>query len=86
MKIWAAAELSPGGLNYIVHAATQRAALKATYPFTSLRSGWIREAARSRVPTHQIAIATDLKSLTSVATHERRENLLRDNVAARLGM
>ena len=84
-KIWPAA-LSPAGLNNIVHAATELAALKATYPFTSLRSGWIRDAARGQLAPHEVAIAADLKSLTSVAIHERRENLLRDNVASRLGM
>ena len=41
-------------LNYIVHGATQRAALTGEYPFTSLRSGWIRDSIRSRTPAHTL--------------------------------
>ncbi len=78
--------LGHNGLNYIVHAATRRAALKDPYPFTSLRSGWIRDAARSGMAAHDIAAGAGMAALTSVVAHERRENLLRDNIANRLGL
>lgn len=84
-RVWPV-PLTPPGLNYLVQQRADQAGLRDGYVFTSLRSGWIRHAIRSGEAAHEVAAQADLHSLSSVSRHERRENLLRDNVAGRLGL
>ena len=72
------------GLNTVVSERTADADLADDFKFTNLRDGWIRDAIRARMPSQDIAAHADLRSLAGVAKHERRENLLRDNIAGRL--
>jgi hypothetical protein len=74
------------GLNAIVHDAVERAHLDGRYAFTSLRTGLIRTALRAEERAHVLAAHADLRSLDSVARHERRENLIRHSVAGQLGL
>lgn len=80
------ARLQPYRLNDLVQEAVEIAGLRGTYTWTSLRSGLIRTALRDDQQAHDIAAHTDLRSLSSVATHSRRENMLRRSVAGQLGL
>ena len=78
--------MSNGALNYAVHQRCSQAALIGTYTFTSLRTGMMRTAIRADIRSHSIAAHADLRTLGAVQRHERRENLLRHNIAAMLGL
>ena len=84
-RVWSF-PLTSRGLNYLVHQRCEQALLTGQYSFTSLRTGWIRGALREGVAEHRVAAHADLTSLQSVGRHEHRENLLRGNVASRLGL
>ena len=81
-----ASPLGENGLNRLVALRAKAAGLEDDYKFTNLRDGWIRDALRAGAPAHDIAAHADLRSLAAVAKHEKRENLLRDNIAGRLGL
>lgn len=83
--IWQAS-MMPMGLNYLIHQRCGQAHLTGTYTFTSLRTGYIRTALRGGEAAHRLAAHADLSSLSSVARHEHRENLLRRNIAGQLGL
>ncbi len=76
----------PARLNAVVHDRCTQAGLDGNHSFTNLPDGWIRDALRGGVPIHEVAAHADLRSLSSVNRHERREKLLTDNVAGRLGL
>ncbi|MBT9275964.1 hypothetical protein KMZ32_17960 [Phycicoccus sp. MAQZ13P-2] len=78
--------LGPAGLNRIVSDRAAAAGLQEGFKFTNLRDGWMRDAIRAGISTAQIAAHADLRSMNSVAVHEGRENLLKHNVASRLGL
>lgn len=78
--------LGPTGLNTLVSERSAAAGLEDDHKFTNLRDGWIRDAIRAGATSQEVAAHADMRSLGGVARHERRENLLRDNVAARLGL
>ncbi len=84
-RIWVR-PLAPERLNKVIARRAEEAGLAHVYNFTNLRDGWIRTALRDGIPAHEVASHAGLRSLQSVAVHERRENLLRDNVAGRLGL
>lgn len=73
-------------LNGIVRRAATAAGLEAPCGFGSLRMGAIRTEARRGTPTHVIAMKAGLASLKSVESHQQRETLLTNNVAAHLGL
>lgn len=74
------------GLNLLVEQRCREAGLGGDYAFTSLRSGLIRTAARTAVPEHLIARQADLSALHSVEMHVRRETMLSDSIASRVGL
>lgn len=78
--------LAEMGLNCVVHQRCEQAELSGHYTWTSLRAGMMRTAIRNDVRDYAVAAHADLTSLTSVQRHEHRENLLRKNVAGRLGL
>lgn len=84
-KVWAGAATA-SALNEIVHMRSRDARLMGMYTFSSLRTGYIRTALRAGVSAHEVARHADLASLTSIRRHEMRENLLRDNIAGRIGL
>lgn len=78
--------LDAQGLNRVIRTRCAEAQLRGRYTWTSLRSGMIRTALRRDAPEWAVAHQSDLVSLGSVQRHERRENLLRRNVAGPLGL
>lgn len=78
--------LAAQGLNRVIRARCAEAELRGRYSWTSLRSGMMRTALRQDAPAWAVAYQSDLSSLGSVERHERRENLLRRNVAGQLGL
>ncbi len=78
--------LAAQGLNRVIRARCAEAELRGRYAWTSLRSGMMRTALRQDAPAWAVAYQSDLASLGSVERHERRENLLRRNVAGQLGL
>ncbi|WP_162599749.1 hypothetical protein [Nocardioides solisilvae] len=78
--------LAAQGLNRVIRARCAEAELRGRYAWTSLRSGMMRTALRQDAPAWAVAYQSDLSSLGSVERHERRENLLRRNVAGQLGL
>jgi hypothetical protein len=74
------------GLNRLVRQDCALAELRGHWAFTSLRTGFIRTAIRSGAPEHIVARQAGLSALHSVSTHARRELLVRDNVAGRVGL
>lgn len=73
-------------LNGMVHRAATAAGLNDAIDFGSLRLGAIRTATRSGTPVHVIAARAGLRALDSVERHRKREELLTNNVATRLGL
>lgn len=78
--------LAAQGLNRVIRGRCTEADLRGRYSWTSLRSGMMRTALRQDAPEWAVAYQSDLRSLGSVQRHERRENLLRRNVAGQLGL
>ncbi|WP_125037042.1 hypothetical protein [Nocardioides sp. LS1] len=78
--------LSREGLRLAVRLACAGAGLHGKYGFVSLRTGFIRTAIRDDSPLYRVAAQADFATLSGLARHERREQILRDNVAARLGL
>ncbi|WP_180934037.1 site-specific integrase [Nocardioides ungokensis] len=78
--------LSRHELSRAVALGCARANLRGKYTFISLRAGYVRTSLREGHPTHWIAAQADFTALSSLARHERREQLLRKNVAAQLGL
>lgn len=78
--------LAAQGLNRVIHSRCAEAELRGRFAWTSLRIGMMRTALRADAAEWVIARQADLVSLGSVARHERRENLLRRNVAGLLGL
>lgn len=74
------------GLNRIIRTRCAEAELHGRYTWTSLRSGMMRTALRQGAREWAVAYQADLASLGSVERHERRENLLRRNVAGQIGL
>lgn len=80
------APMAEAGLNLLVQQRCDGAGIAGAYVFTSLRTGFIRSAARTCVPEYLIARQAGLRTLSSVALHIRREVLVSDSVAARVGL
>lgn len=78
--------LAAQGLNRVIRTRCVEAQLRGRFAWTSLRIGMIRTALQADTAEWVVARQADLVSLGSVARHERRENLLRRNVAGRLGL
>ena len=77
--------LSGQGFNRLISEAVV-ALLDGHYTYSSLRVGFIRTALRANQPAHRVAAHAHLRELSSVAVHERRENVIRRSVAGRLGL
>jgi hypothetical protein len=75
-----------GGLNKVVQQRAEQAGLRGSYTFTSLRVGLMRTMLREGTSPHLVAGRADVRTLSGIARHAVRENVLRDNVAARLGL
>jgi hypothetical protein len=73
-------------LTWHVRKRCEQAGLEGDFAFTSLRTGFIRSAARAEVPEHLILRQAGLTRLDSVQVHVRRERLLSHNVASMLGL
>jgi hypothetical protein len=78
--------LDGSALDFIATGRAQQAGLIGTYSFASLRTGFIRTALRAGVPPHVVAHHAGIAYLQNVSVHRRRELLLTDNVAARVGL
>jgi site-specific recombinase XerD len=73
-------------LNKAVQRCADQAGLRGSFTFTSLRMGLIRTLLREGTSPHIVAGRADMRTLSGVERHAARENVLRDNVAARLGL
>jgi hypothetical protein len=73
-------------LNKAVQRCAEQAGLRGSFTFTSLRVGLIRTLLRDGASPHVVAGRADMRTLSGVERHAARENVLRDNVAARLGL
>jgi hypothetical protein len=78
--------LSREGLSRAVRIPCVEAGLRGNYGFLSLRTGFIRTSVRDDYPVYRIAAQAGLNTLNSVVRHGRREQILRENVAAQLGL
>jgi integrase len=78
--------LTSDGIGALIAEHCLDAGYRGTYTFTSLRAGLVRSAIREGAPSHQIAAQAGLRSLRSVDRQRRRETLLTDNVASRVGL
>jgi integrase len=70
----------------IVKRRAVAAGLQGEFSFTSLRIGFIRTAARAGVPAPLILQQAGLRTMRGLLLHVRRERLLSDSVAGRVGL
>lgn len=73
-------------MTHIVRKLCQEARLEGDFSFTSLRVGFVRTAIRAAVPEPLILQQAGLRTMTGLQTHVRREQLIADSVAGRLGL
>lgn len=73
-------------LNKAVQRCAGQAGLRGSFTFTSLRVGLIRTLLREGTSPRVVACRADMRTLSGVERHAAGENVLRDNVAARLGL
>lgn len=70
----------------IVQDRSRAAGLQGEFSFTSLRIGFIRTAARLDVPASLILQQAGLRTMRGLLVHVRRERLITDSVASRVGL
>lgn len=78
--------LTSNGIGALITERCHQAGYQGTYSFTSLRAGLVRSAIREGAPAHEIAAQAGMRSLRSVDRQTRRETLMTDNVASRVGL
>ena len=73
-------------LNWIVHGLARDARLTGEFCFMSLRSGFVRTAVRAGVPDPLILSQAGFRTMQGLLRHSRREHLVRDSIAGRVGL
>ena len=73
-------------LLYVVHQRCHKPVLRTAMSSQAFVPGGSVTLSGRAGPVQEIAAHAGFHSLDSVALHERRENLLRHNVASRLGL